>query len=79
MILLLTFYYLIQSGALAGGESEFRKDFWHQGNKDKQTLNFDPEIEKTLRKHRKQSKLQKQTQEGSSEEVFEEVLVNMAD
>ncbi|MED6153738.1 hypothetical protein PIB30_104956, partial [Stylosanthes scabra] len=49
------------------------------GNKDKQTLNFDPEIEKTLRKLRKQSKLQKQTQEGSSEEVFEEALVDMAE
>ncbi|MED6186569.1 hypothetical protein PIB30_067981 [Stylosanthes scabra] len=49
------------------------------GNKDKQILNFDPEIEKTLHKLRKQSKLQKQTQEGSSEEVFEEILVNMAE
>ncbi|MED6165902.1 hypothetical protein PIB30_103983, partial [Stylosanthes scabra] len=47
-------------------------------NKDKQTLNFDPEIEKTLRKLRKQSKLQKQTHKISSEEVFEEVRDNMA-
>ncbi|MED6224756.1 hypothetical protein PIB30_087237 [Stylosanthes scabra] len=29
-ILLLTFYYLIRSGALAGGEPELRKDFGHQ-------------------------------------------------
>ncbi|MED6116213.1 hypothetical protein PIB30_098020, partial [Stylosanthes scabra] len=45
------------------------------GNKDKQILNFDPEIERTLRKLRKQSK---QTHEISSEEVFEEVFDNMA-
>ncbi|MED6125047.1 hypothetical protein PIB30_064774, partial [Stylosanthes scabra] len=48
------------------------------GNKDKQILEFDPEIEQTLRKLRKQAKLQKQTHEISSEEVFEEVSVNMA-
>ncbi|MED6225209.1 hypothetical protein PIB30_091505 [Stylosanthes scabra] len=45
------------------------------GNKDKQILNFDPEIERTLRKLRKQSK---QAQEGSSAEVIEEVFDNMA-
>ncbi|MED6140631.1 hypothetical protein PIB30_095118, partial [Stylosanthes scabra] len=44
------------------------------GNKDKQSLNFDPEIERTLHKLRKQSK---QTHEISSEEVFEEVSDNV--
>ncbi|MED6128608.1 hypothetical protein PIB30_099541, partial [Stylosanthes scabra] len=48
------------------------------GNRDKQTLNFDLEIEQTLHKLRKQSKLQKQTHEISFEEVVEEVLDNMA-
>ncbi|MED6116196.1 hypothetical protein PIB30_097873, partial [Stylosanthes scabra] len=38
-------------------------------------LNFDPEIERTLHKLRKQSK---QTHEISSEEAFEEVFDNMA-
>ncbi|MED6212972.1 hypothetical protein PIB30_088719 [Stylosanthes scabra] len=46
-----------------------------KGNNDKQILKFDPEIERTLRKLRKQSK---QTHEISSEEVFEEVFDNMA-
>ncbi|MED6160662.1 hypothetical protein PIB30_053522 [Stylosanthes scabra] len=45
-----------------------------QGNKNKQILKFDPEIERTLRKLRKQSK---QVLEGSSEEVFEEVVDNL--
>ncbi|MED6213475.1 hypothetical protein PIB30_093828, partial [Stylosanthes scabra] len=45
------------------------------GNKDKQILKFDPEIERTLCKLRKQSK---QTHKISSEEVFEEVFDNMA-
>ncbi|MED6223150.1 hypothetical protein PIB30_071225 [Stylosanthes scabra] len=49
------------------------------GNKDKQILEFDPEIKQTLRKLRKQAKHQKQTHEISSKEVFEEVLVNMAE
>ncbi|MED6127083.1 hypothetical protein PIB30_084725 [Stylosanthes scabra] len=49
------------------------------GNKDKQILEFDPEIEQTLRKLRKQAKLQKQPHKISSEEVFEEVSVNMAE
>ncbi|MED6135361.1 hypothetical protein PIB30_045755 [Stylosanthes scabra] len=49
------------------------------GNKDKQILEFDPEIEKTLRKLRKQTKLQKQTHEISSEEAFEEVWDTMAE
>ncbi|MED6153545.1 hypothetical protein PIB30_103096, partial [Stylosanthes scabra] len=40
------------------------------GNKDKQTLTFDPEIEKTLRKLRKQAKFQ----EHSHEIPFEELL-----
>ncbi|MED6190321.1 hypothetical protein PIB30_104772, partial [Stylosanthes scabra] len=42
------------------------------GNKDKQTLSFDPEIEKTLRKLRKQAKLQEHSHEISFEEAFEE-------
>ncbi|MED6213549.1 hypothetical protein PIB30_094464 [Stylosanthes scabra] len=50
-----------------------------QGNKDKQTLHFDPEIERTLHKVRKQSKFQKPIQEIPSEEVFEEVSANMAE
>ncbi|MED6108962.1 hypothetical protein PIB30_029188 [Stylosanthes scabra] len=70
-------YYLIRSGVLAGGSLGVRKDFGYQG-KDKHTLEFDYEIERTLRKLRKQTKLQKQTQENSSEEVFEEVCDNMA-
>ncbi|MED6189698.1 hypothetical protein PIB30_098577, partial [Stylosanthes scabra] len=45
------------------------------GNKNKQILKFDPEIDRTLHKLRKQSK---QTHEISSEEVFEEVFDNMA-
>ncbi|MED6162602.1 hypothetical protein PIB30_072067, partial [Stylosanthes scabra] len=49
------------------------------GNKDKQILEFDPEIEQTLRKLRKQAKLQKQPHEISSEEAFEEVSVNVAE
>ncbi|MED6199578.1 hypothetical protein PIB30_077232 [Stylosanthes scabra] len=76
---LLTFYYLIRSGAHTGGSPEFRKDFGHQGNKDKHILEFDPEIEQTLHKLRKQAKLQKQPHEISSEEAFEEVSVNMAE
>ncbi|MED6201749.1 hypothetical protein PIB30_098184 [Stylosanthes scabra] len=44
-------------------------------NKEKQILNFDPEIERTLRKLRKQSK---QAHEISSEEIFEETSDNMA-
>ncbi|MED6176219.1 hypothetical protein PIB30_085979, partial [Stylosanthes scabra] len=51
----------------------------NSGNREKKTLNFDPEIERTLHKLRKQSKLQKQACESYSEEVFEEVLVNMAE
>ncbi|MED6140684.1 hypothetical protein PIB30_095751 [Stylosanthes scabra] len=47
-----------------------------QGNKDKQILNFDPKIERTLCKLRKQSN---QTHEISSEEVFEEVFDNIAE
>ncbi|MED6115060.1 hypothetical protein PIB30_086553 [Stylosanthes scabra] len=50
-------------------------EFQRSGNKDKRILNFDPEIERTFRKLRKQSK---QTHEISSEEVFEEVFDNMA-
>ncbi|MED6201862.1 hypothetical protein PIB30_099344 [Stylosanthes scabra] len=42
------------------------------GNKDKQTLSFDPEIEKTLRKLRKQAKLQEHSHEIPFEEAFEE-------
>ncbi|MED6190950.1 hypothetical protein PIB30_111055, partial [Stylosanthes scabra] len=42
------------------------------GNKDKQTLSFDPEIKKTLRKLRKQAKLQEHSHEISFEEAFEE-------
>ncbi|MED6198388.1 hypothetical protein PIB30_065891 [Stylosanthes scabra] len=49
-----------------------------KGHKDKQILEFDPEIEQTLRKLRKQAKLQKQPHEISSKEVFEEGSVNMA-
>ncbi|MED6178298.1 hypothetical protein PIB30_106238, partial [Stylosanthes scabra] len=49
------------------------------GNKDKQILEFDPEIEQTLCKRRKQAKLQKQPHEISPEEVFEEVWDNMAE
>ncbi|MED6162102.1 hypothetical protein PIB30_067174 [Stylosanthes scabra] len=45
------------------------------GNKDKQILNFDPEIEWTLCKLRKQCK---QAHEGSSKEALEEVFDNMA-
>ncbi|MED6134830.1 hypothetical protein PIB30_040611 [Stylosanthes scabra] len=51
---------------------KLRKDFGHQGNKDKQILEFDPEIEQTLRKLRKQAKLQKQPHKISFEEVLEE-------
>ncbi|MED6127497.1 hypothetical protein PIB30_088597 [Stylosanthes scabra] len=87
---LLTYYYLIRSGALAGGLPNFRKDFgassfWRRcrglarliercklGNKDKQTLSFDPEIEKTLRKLRKQAKLQEHSHEIPFEEALEE-------
>ncbi|MED6117927.1 hypothetical protein PIB30_114593, partial [Stylosanthes scabra] len=43
-----------------------------QGNRDKQSLNFDPEIEKTLRKLRKQAKLQEHSHEIPFEEAFEE-------
>ncbi|MED6176002.1 hypothetical protein PIB30_083752 [Stylosanthes scabra] len=49
------------------------------GNKDKQILEFDPDIEHTLHKLRKQAKLQKQIHEISSEEAFEEVWDNMAE
>ncbi|MED6137778.1 hypothetical protein PIB30_068182, partial [Stylosanthes scabra] len=45
------------------------------GNKDKQISNFDPEIERTLRKLWKQFK---QTHETSSVEIFEEISDNMA-
>ncbi|MED6111087.1 hypothetical protein PIB30_049231 [Stylosanthes scabra] len=52
-----------------------RKNCWFDlGSKDKQILNFDPEIERTLRKLTKQSK---QIHEISSEEVFEEVSDNV--
>ncbi|MED6224243.1 hypothetical protein PIB30_082143, partial [Stylosanthes scabra] len=44
------------------------------GNRDKQPIQFDPEIEKTLRRLRKQSKLQQETLEEDSQEEF-----NMAD
>ncbi|MED6226044.1 hypothetical protein PIB30_099602 [Stylosanthes scabra] len=54
-------------------------DSTSSGNKDKQILEFDLEIEQTLRRLRKQSKLRKQTHENSSEEVVEEVLDNMAE
>ncbi|MED6128393.1 hypothetical protein PIB30_097328 [Stylosanthes scabra] len=43
-----------------------------EGNKDKQTLSFDPEIEKTLRKLRKQAKLQEHSHEIPFEEALEE-------
>ncbi|MED6138925.1 hypothetical protein PIB30_079100 [Stylosanthes scabra] len=43
-----------------------------KGNKDKQTLSFDPEIEKTLRKLRKQAKLQEHSHEVPFEEALEE-------
>ncbi|MED6177796.1 hypothetical protein PIB30_101447, partial [Stylosanthes scabra] len=49
------------------------------GNMDKQILEFDPEIEQTLCKLRKQGKLQKKPHEISSKEAFEEVLVNMVE
>ncbi|MED6141375.1 hypothetical protein PIB30_102821, partial [Stylosanthes scabra] len=42
------------------------------GNKDKQTLSFDPEIEKTLCKIRKQAKLQEHSHEIPFEEALEE-------
>ncbi|MED6178598.1 hypothetical protein PIB30_109155, partial [Stylosanthes scabra] len=42
------------------------------GNKDKQTLSFDPEIEKTLRKLRKQAKFQEHSHEIPFEEALEE-------
>ncbi|MED6190113.1 hypothetical protein PIB30_102594, partial [Stylosanthes scabra] len=42
------------------------------GNKDRQTLSFDPEIEKTLRKLRKQAKLQEHNHEIPFEEALEE-------
>ncbi|MED6152112.1 hypothetical protein PIB30_088862, partial [Stylosanthes scabra] len=42
------------------------------GNKDKQTLSFDPEIEKTLCKLRKQAKLQEHSHKIPFEEAFEE-------
>ncbi|MED6163105.1 hypothetical protein PIB30_076666, partial [Stylosanthes scabra] len=47
------------------------------GNKDKQILNFDLEIERTLRKLRKQSKLLQQTHENPSKEVLEDGCDNM--
>ncbi|MED6223267.1 hypothetical protein PIB30_072369 [Stylosanthes scabra] len=43
-----------------------------EGNKDNQTLSFDPEIEKTLRKLRKQTKLQEHSHEIPFEEAIEE-------
>ncbi|MED6166218.1 hypothetical protein PIB30_106911, partial [Stylosanthes scabra] len=42
------------------------------GNKDKQTLSFDPEIEKTLRKIKKQTKFQGYSHEIPFEEALEE-------
>ncbi|MED6187686.1 hypothetical protein PIB30_078789 [Stylosanthes scabra] len=42
------------------------------GNKYKQTLSFDPEIEKTLHKLRKQAKFQEHSHEIPFEETFEE-------
>ncbi|MED6122892.1 hypothetical protein PIB30_044119 [Stylosanthes scabra] len=42
-----------------------------KGNKDKQTLSFDPEIERTLRKLRKQAKLQEHIHEIPLEEALE--------
>ncbi|MED6112034.1 hypothetical protein PIB30_058012 [Stylosanthes scabra] len=53
--------------------------FQLSGKKDKQILNFDPEIEKTLRKLRKQSKLLQQTHENPSKEVLEKGCDNMAE
>ncbi|MED6214502.1 hypothetical protein PIB30_103632, partial [Stylosanthes scabra] len=41
------------------------------GNKDKQPLSFDPEIERTLRKLRKQAKLQEHIHEIPFEEALE--------
>ncbi|MED6224904.1 hypothetical protein PIB30_088680 [Stylosanthes scabra] len=55
-------------GAVTGDDRRIDRT----GNKDKQTLSFDPEIEKTLRKLRKQAKLQEHSHEISFEEVFEE-------
>ncbi|MED6163551.1 hypothetical protein PIB30_081077 [Stylosanthes scabra] len=57
---------LYACGAIVQGEA------W--GNKDKQILNFDPEIERTLHKLRKQSK---QALEGSSEKVLKGVFDNI--
>ncbi|MED6117592.1 hypothetical protein PIB30_111384, partial [Stylosanthes scabra] len=41
------------------------------GNKDKQPLSFDPEIERTLRKLRKQAKLQEHIHDIPFEETLE--------
>ncbi|MED6190620.1 hypothetical protein PIB30_107569, partial [Stylosanthes scabra] len=41
------------------------------GNKDKQPLSFDPEIERTLRKLRKQAKLQEHIHQIPFEEALE--------
>ncbi|MED6227247.1 hypothetical protein PIB30_111626, partial [Stylosanthes scabra] len=42
-----------------------------EGNKDKRPLSFDPEIERTLRKLRKQAKLQEHIHEIPFEEALE--------
>ncbi|MED6162654.1 hypothetical protein PIB30_072608 [Stylosanthes scabra] len=63
----------------------FSSSFTTQGNhKDKPTIEFDPEIEKTLKKNRSRVKAQRALQfdqeevnseEGASEKSFEEELV----
>ncbi|MED6128886.1 hypothetical protein PIB30_102448, partial [Stylosanthes scabra] len=45
------------------------------GNKDKQPLSFDPEIERTLRKLRKQAKLQEHIHDIPFEKFSEEEIV----
>ncbi|MED6140283.1 hypothetical protein PIB30_091658 [Stylosanthes scabra] len=75
---LLTFYYLIRSGALVGGVSELRKDFGHQvfgavGNRrDRQFFEYNPKIERTLTKNRNRVKAQKALQREEQEASFEE-------
>ncbi|MED6139471.1 hypothetical protein PIB30_084179, partial [Stylosanthes scabra] len=49
------------------------------GNRDKQHIQFDPEIERTLRKLKKKTRQQTHTSREEEEEVvFEEVQENMA-
>ncbi|MED6199915.1 hypothetical protein PIB30_080279 [Stylosanthes scabra] len=85
---LLTLYYLIRSGALAGGSLRFCKDFGHQvfgavagdsldrqysGNcRNKQLVEFDPEIERTLTRNRNRVKFQRALQENPSVGNFSE-------